>query len=646
MSRLVPFLALLGACNLSTSDTLFPTGSQTLVPNADSTALYVVDTDAGNLVRYNPETGVSTSLAVGSRPVRVARAGDRLYVTLAGERSLAVVADNDGALSLVDTVELGAEPFGVVAREDGERLYVALAGANRVVELATASLEVLRSWDVSGRPAWLALHPGGDALYVGSTYGGGISYVDLRADSDPTELELPEIYGAGSDGNLAFTRRITGDLSFSPDGGSVAVPALFVDNHNPVADPGETSVESDGYGSVGLGVSRFNPSVLVIPVGSGGVPHESETATVLVAGFSRLDEDNNTTAVRSYLTSTAYSPNGELIYATMEASSSVAVISSTPIYPGSSSGEDDIFFDTGGSSISAEAAGFATSPILMIGTDAGPRGVTFLADGQAYVHSWLDQGVAPLRASQAQDHIDDQLSNGFLDISDSLHGGQGVKLFEDVLTPDEDAGRRLFFSATASQMAADGSGVSCSTCHFDGRNDGLTWTFEDGVRQVPSLAGAVGVTAPFTWTLNVESVAAEAQITSEGRMGGNGLSYAEAAQVAAYIETIPTPDSETRGSTDPAVARGQALFESAEVGCSECHTGERMTDNEFHTMYGLTDVNTPGLVGIAASAPYLHDGSAATIREVLESAGNGEMGYTGDLTEDQLADLEAYVLSL
>ena len=274
------------------------------------------------------------------------------------------------------------------------------------------------------------------------------------------------------------------------------------------------------------------------------------------------------------------------------------------------------------------------------------RGVSFLADGQAYVHSWLDQGVAPLRADQAQAHVDNQLADGFLDVSDTLVGGNVVKLFPDVLTPDEDAGRRMFFSATASQMSADGSGVSCSTCHFDGRNDGLTWTFEDGVRQVPSLAGAVAVTAPFTWTLNVESVAAEAQITSEGRMGGNGLSYAEAAQVAAYIETIPTADSETRGSDDPAVARGKALFESATVGCSECHTGDRMTDNDFHSMYGLTDVNTPGLVGVAASAPYLHDGSAATIRDVLETARQGEMGYTGDLTDDEMADLEAYVLSL
>ena len=42
--------------------------------------------------------------------------------------------------------------------------------------------------------------------------------------------------------------------------------------------------------------------------------------------------------------------------------------------------------------------------------------------------------------------------------------------------------------------------MSCGTCHFEGRNDGLTWHLDDQVRQTPSLAGAVSVTAPFTWT--------------------------------------------------------------------------------------------------------------------------------------------------
>ena len=50
--------------------------------------------------------------------------------------------------------------------------------------------------------------------------------------------------------------------------------------------------------------------------------------------------------------------------------------------------------------------------------------------------------------------------------------------------------------------------------------------------------------------------------------------------------------------------------------------------------------------GIAASAPYLHDGSAPTLRAVLSTARTGEMGNTGRLSEAQMDDLEAYLKSL
>ena len=47
------------------------------------------------------------------------------------------------------------------------------------------------------------------------------------------------------------------------------------------------------------------------------------------------------------------------------------------------------------------------------------------------------------------------------------------------------------------------------------------------------------------------------------------------------------------------------------------------------------------------TAPYLHDGSAATMREVLtkKDAGN-QHGVTSYLTPQEIEDLAAYVLSL
>ena len=647
---LPPLLA--GACSPALRDTTFPTGSQTLVPSADHRALYVVDTDGGQLVRHDPATGASVSVAVGAEPTRVARAGDRLFVTLRASRSVAVVEDIDGTLTLVDTIEVGAEPYGIVAREDGAKLYVALSAQDQVVELDAASLAVSHTWDVPGHPSFLALHPSGKALYVGSSNGGAIHWVDLD-DGGVAELSLPAIKGAGEDGTKNFTRRVTGDFSVSPDGSAFVAPALFLDNDNPVADPGEGEVQSDGYGSVGVGVSRFNPAIVVVPVDDdNGNPNPADAATVLVAGFAELKTRGDQETVRSYLSSAAYSPDGAHIYATMEASETVAVISATPIYPdpdadsGSSGFADDIAMDTGaGAFLSVDSAGFAQSPAVFVGTDAGPRGVAFLGKDDAYVHAFLDRTVGSVRAKRVSASMANLVGDGFVGTATFL-GDNAFEAMPSALAPDIEAGRRLFYSATASQMAADGAGVSCSTCHMDGRNDGLTWTFEHGVRQTPSLAGAVSVTAPFTWTDQVASVGDEALITSSGRMGGDGLSYAEAAQVSAFIESIRAVDVPSRGSDDPAVLRGKAVFEREDVACASCHTGARFTDNDHYTMYGLEAVNTPTLVGVSATAPYLHDGSVGTLEEVLELSRTGAMGDTSMLSQAEMDDLAAYVKSL
>jgi hypothetical protein len=636
--------SLLTACTPALLDDTFPTGSQTLIPNADGDALYVVDADAGTVVRHDPSTGAMSSVEVGLEPSRIARAGDKIFVTLRGERGIAVLKDEGGTLTKIETIAVGAEPHGIVSREDGTRIYVALSQQDEVVEIDAASLETLRTWSVGGHPSWLTLHPSNQALYAGSSIGGGITWISLQDGGTAEFLDLPGVYGAGSDGAQKFTRRITGDPSASSNGQSVSFPAMYLDNTNPVVDPGTAEIQSQGYGSVGIGVSRFNPSVIVIPTDGNGAPQTSETATVLVAGFAQLgDRDEGSTAVRSYLSSVTYAPDGSSIYATMEASSAVVVLSSTPIYPGTDSASS-FNFDTGGSGLSASDAGFATSPLVLIGADAGPRGVAFLGD-EAYVHSFLDRSIASINAERANNKLSDQFGNGFIS-SDTFRAPDATLVLDSVLDPTQEAGRRLFYSATSSQMAASGAGISCSTCHLDVRNDGVTWTFEHGVRQTPSLAGGTSVTAPFTWTSQVDSVSDEAQITSSGRMGGSGLSYAEAAQIEAFVDSIRAIDVAARGSDDPAIARGKLVFERADVACATCHTGERFTDNASYAMYGLEGVNTPTLVGIAGTGPYLHNGSAATIEDVLEMSRGGEMGDTSMLSQDEMADLAAYVKSL
>ena len=57
--------------------------------------------------------------------------------------------------------------------------------------------------------------------------------------------------------------------------------------------------------------------------------------------------------------------------------------------------------------------------------------------------------------------------------------------------------------------------------------------------------------------------------------------------------------------------------------------------------------DTPTLVEIWRTAPYLHDGSAATLREVLTvKNSNDQHGKTSQLTQQQIDDLAEYLLSL
>ncbi len=58
---------------------------------------------------------------------------------------------------------------------------------------------------------------------------------------------------------------------------------------------------------------------------------------------------------------------------------------------------------------------------------------------------------------------------------------------------------------------------------------------------------------------------------------------------------------------------------------------------------GTTAIDTPTLHALWSSAPYLHDGRAATLGEVLDSATHGG---TDVLTSAERADLEAFLLQL
>ena len=154
------------------------------------------------------------------------------------------------------------------------------------------------------------------------------------------------------------------------------------------------------------------------------------------------------------------------------------------------------------------------------------------------------------------------------------------------------------------------------------------------------------LTAPVTWGDEVPSVAEEARLTTSLRMGGEGLTQLEARQIEAYVAWSRLPMGPRFGEDSELVRQGQAIFERADVGCASCHGGPQLTDNASHVIVGGLAAQTPTLGGIAASAPYFHDGSAADLRSVVLMAQGGAMGDTSSLSPAEVDALVAYLESL
>jgi hypothetical protein len=646
------------SCDLAASslDNAFhPTGSQSLAATADRAFLVSTNTDQGSITLLRAaDLEVVDRIDIGAEPERIAPLGDDLIVSLRGERSLARVRVVGQSLQVIEKVSTGAEPIGLVASSDGSRLYVAVSQSSMVEERDGATLALIRTFQVEREPRWLALHPSGKTLYVATAMGGGLVVIDLVGGSAQMHA-LPAVSTAlvGQDhGDFELIERsvrLTGDPTVRPNGTELLLPVLYIDNHNPVAQGGEDRDDEEddgGYGSAG-GSKRFIPTLVTIPLDKTGKP----TATGELADLSLFD---NGGALRGgYITSITVHPNRDIGFATMETSDALIAFNLRSSDRACTFGsgkdrrdpmQDPLTADPMPMPRQAPNIGDFVPSVGRYGTITrrGPVGVAFSAADQAIVHARIARQVEAFATADLEPDGSDFDQNSEW----SNNGSQLSRSVADrVLPSDVRAGIELFVNANHPKMSGHDVNVACSTCHFDGRNDGLTWQFSDGPRQTPSLAGDVSATEPVTWRDDIATVRDEVVLTSQGRMGGSGLTGSGADAVVSYIDWRRHLDLPGHGDETDLTTQGRALFESTEVGCSNCHSGAHFTDATLHTIRGQR-VRTPSLRGVAATAPYLHDGSAASLRVMLLRSRDGSMGNTGSLSAAELNALEAYLRSL
>jgi mono/diheme cytochrome c family protein len=184
---------------------------------------------------------------------------------------------------------------------------------------------------------------------------------------------------------------------------------------------------------------------------------------------------------------------------------------------------------------------------------------------------------------------------------------------------------------------------------MDTWNDGTELT----TKTVLPLAG-VGETGPWTWHGWQHDLDASLQNSFVSTMQGERASQDDIVALRAYVESLELPPNPfVADSPSPSAARGKELFESASVGCADCHSGPRFTDGQIHDV-GMTrerdkyqGYNTPSLRGVYRKPRWLHDGRAKSLEAVLtEWHRPDEIGGGAELSDSDVADLIAYLRTL
>lgn len=264
-------------------------------------------------------------------------------------------------------------------------------------------------------------------------------------------------------------------------------------------------------------------------------------------------------------------------------------------------------------------------------------------------------------------------------------------------------GKKLYFDTRLS----GNNKMSCFSCHATGAGYGDNLStfigFEGfkGARNSPTIINAGYYTSNF-WDGRAGSLEEQAlgPIQAEGEMNQNldelipelkaVPEYVDefnqvfneeiaaeniAKAIAAFERTITITDTKfdrfLAGETDALNAQeieGMKLF-AGKANCMSCHAGPTLSDNNFHNLgiegddgrFAVTNqeadkgkFKTPQLRGLSHTAPYMHDGSLATLKDVVNYYNEGGSAHPNkdplmvqlNLTDEEVDSIVAFLESM
>jgi YVTN family beta-propeller protein len=518
-----------------------------------------------------------------------------LYVVNPDSASVSAVDLGAGALRWEAPV--GQGPAALSLDPAGERVYVAVTGSDSVVAIDALSGARLAEVVVDWRPAGVVVSPDGARLFVASAGEGLVTSYGLPDLVFQGAVEVgPDPHGlamAADGATLYVTDLLSGDLTVVDVAGGTVQAVIDTGPENNASRQVVLHPEGDraylplSRSRVASGRPTFENTVMprVVSVDLGA----RRPVFRELLGLDTIDRPVGLPSAA------AFSPDGRLLYVVNAASDDLSVV--------------DL------------EAGIGVGHVKV---GSNPRGIVVSADGlTAWVHNALSDDVSVVDLATLEETVR-------ITVTDN-------PLPEDVL-----AGKVLFHSSARPEIARDGW-ISCASCHLDGGHDGRTWVLADGPRNTTPIRG-LGSTFPFHWSGDRVDVF-DFQATVREVQFGTGLSEEENAHLAAFLAHGEVPASPY--PVDAATKRGEQVF--AESGCATCHAGGAFTDGLTHDVgtggavgeQRGPEFDTPTLLGLYDTAPYLHDGRAPTLRSVFA----GGEGPHAD-PEGAIDDLVSYLRTL
>jgi len=518
-------------------------------------------------------------------------------------------------------VRVGGEPRSVALGPEGRCLYVALAEKRQVLSLDTRSLELLQRFPIAGEPR--AVLP--------STDGRGLFVADFERDR---VLRLGAINGAIEATSEPINR-----------------PACLALN----ADRGRLYTASFRTGEVAVLDERCHvlrrhaaPTQLnqcrSITIGPGGRLYAPQTRSDTLVGGRMFDRSvfPAVAATDSRVSRVHIEYFPDLLVVPPHRPAEVAVDRRT-VYLVSAGSDDVLAID--------RRTGWAKWHAQHVGQEPGAI-VLDTSCNRLYVATVTGQEIVAL---------------------DSTSGRVvGCTRFAHDLTPPRIArGRYLFGTATDKRLSKD-RWMSCAVCHPNGEEDGRQWDLGEGRLDTRSLRGCLQA-GPLHFDAHLDEIQDTYEFTRTV-MAGQWFVSAERMHpllgepnaglnpdidaLAAYVASLaprrpPVPLPGTAALRD----QGKAIYFSEEVGCADCHPPPRYTDSgkrQPDGRYLLHDVgtrldsepetlrrlDTPSLLGLHRSDPYLHDGRAKTLEEVFNKFNPGDRhGRTSHLSREEIRAL-------